>query len=117
MIGISTPKVNRVIALGQEVDDAESLFDSYIEGLTEEEQAALIALMWVGRGDFDADDWEDALNTAMTDAADNAAEVLKEDEDFPDHLEAGLAEMAGDADDEEDEDDIPEGFAEDDEEG
>ena len=31
-----------------------------IEDLEPDQQAELVALMWIGRGDFDADEWEEA---------------------------------------------------------
>lgn len=37
---------------------------SFIEAMDEEEQAELVALAWVGRGDFSADDWEEAVRQA-----------------------------------------------------
>jgi hypothetical protein len=39
---------------------------SFIEAMDEEEQAELVALTWVGRGDFTADEWEAALGEAQT---------------------------------------------------
>ena len=114
MIGIAERKLRRVIALGQEIETAEAEFEAYVEGLTEEEQAALVALMWVGRGDFDADDWEDALNTALTDAPGETVEVLTADEDFPDHLETGWEEM--DPDEDEDDEEEPPDMGEEEEE-
>ena len=111
MIEISTSKVLQVIEYGHELEAAESEFDGYIENLTEEEQAALIALMWIGRGSFEAEDWEDALNTAMTEATTPAQDYLKGTPHFADHLEAGIEAMGLDEEDEdEDEDDIPEGM-------
>lgn len=37
---------------------------SFIDAMDEEEQAELVALMWVGRADFSADEWEEALRQA-----------------------------------------------------
>lgn len=36
-----------------------------IEDLNEDEQAELVAMTWVGRGDFSADEWSDALAAAQ----------------------------------------------------
>ena len=36
-----------------------------IEDLNEDEQVELVALTWVGRGDFSAAEWEDALAAAQ----------------------------------------------------
>ncbi|SHK14086.1 Protein of unknown function [Roseomonas rosea] len=38
--------------------------ESLIDELNEDEQAALMALAWVGRGDYEPDEWEEALNLA-----------------------------------------------------
>lgn len=35
-----------------------------IASLDDEARLALVALVWVGRGDFDADEWDDALKAA-----------------------------------------------------
>lgn len=49
---------------GSDADlDAEAL-TAFIDELNEEEQTALIALAWIGRGDFDAEDWDEARTTA-----------------------------------------------------
>lgn len=37
---------------------------SFIDSMDEEEQAELVSLAWVGRGDFSADEWEDAMREA-----------------------------------------------------
>ena len=52
--------------LAEEKPDSETeeALREFIEELNEDEQAALIALAWIGRGDFDADDWEEALRLA-----------------------------------------------------
>jgi hypothetical protein len=106
-IGISTLKVIDVIELGHELEAAEDEFDAYIEALNEDEQAALVALMWVGRGSFEAEDWEDALNTALTEATTPTADYLKGTPHFADHLESGLDTLGLNEDDDEDEDDDP----------
>lgn len=93
MIGIPVRKVRDIIELGHELEAAEDEFIGYIESLTEEEQASLVALMWVGRGAFEAGDWDDALNTALTEATTPTADYLKGAPHFADHLESGLEEM------------------------
>ncbi len=39
---------------------------AFIEAMDEEEQTELVALAWVGRGDFAADEWETALGDARS---------------------------------------------------
>lgn len=47
------------------VDDAsDDLFIGTVEALSDEEQIDLVALAWVGRGDYEADDFEEARRTA-----------------------------------------------------
>jgi hypothetical protein len=48
---------------GEEEFDEETL-STFIEALNEDEQAALVALAWVGRGDYDADQWDEAVTMA-----------------------------------------------------
>ena len=36
----------------------------FIRDLDVDEAAALVALAWIGRGDYEADDWENAVNAA-----------------------------------------------------
>ena len=52
--------------LAEELPDdltADSLHE-FIEELNEDEQAALIALVWIGRGDYEAEDWDEAVRLA-----------------------------------------------------
>lgn len=86
-LGIAIPTVVSIIDTARQVDelvedeenedfqDEEALDDSDPEGLAEmleeqitalneDEQAALIALAWIGRGDYEAEDWEEALRLA-----------------------------------------------------
>jgi len=54
---------------------------AFIDELAEEEQAALIALAWIGRGDFEAEDWVEARKLAAERGAgrDTAAYLLAMD--------------------------------------
>ncbi|MCQ4160948.1 DUF3775 domain-containing protein [Roseomonas sp. GC11] len=52
-----------------EDDDSDEDFDeetlaAFIEEMNEDEQAALVALAWVGRGDYEPEEWEEALRLA-----------------------------------------------------
>jgi hypothetical protein len=42
-------------------DSSEDALRSFIAELNEDEQSALIALAWVGRGDYGPEEWEEAL--------------------------------------------------------
>ncbi len=45
-------------------DLTEESLVGFIDELNEDEQAALIALAWTGRGDYGPDEWEEALRLA-----------------------------------------------------
>ncbi|MBP0446052.1 DUF3775 domain-containing protein [Roseomonas sp. SSH11] len=63
-----------------------------INELNEDEQAALIALTWIGRGDYDTSEWEETLRLAKERNEDgSAAEYLTNMELFGDYLSEGVA--------------------------
>ena len=64
---------------------------SFIKALNEEEQANLVALVWVGRGDFGKDEWDEVLAQARQQANDRTAEYLLGIPLLADYLEEGLA--------------------------
>ncbi len=43
---------------------SEEMLTDFIDELNEEQQVALIALAWIGRGDYEPEDWEEALKLA-----------------------------------------------------
>src|SRR4051812_25797344 len=45
-------------------DPTEGEIRSFVTGLNVDEQANLVALVWLGRGDFDPEEWDDAVNQA-----------------------------------------------------
>ncbi len=57
---------NSEAALLQENPDdlTEDSLREFIDELNEDEQAALIALAWIGRGDYGPEEWEEALRLA-----------------------------------------------------
>jgi hypothetical protein len=64
----------------------------FIRALNVDEQANLVALTWVGRGTYDADQWSEALNRARENTT--AEQYLLRTPLLAEHLEAGL-EAAG----------------------
>ena len=63
-----------------------------ILALNEDEQAALIALAMVGRGDFTPEEWDEALEQAADrDDGEDAAELLLGMDNFGDLLAEGVA--------------------------
>ncbi|MDG4650477.1 DUF3775 domain-containing protein [Roseibacterium sp. SDUM158017] len=100
---IATRKVAQVVLMGHEIDRAEGELRAFIDGLNEDEAAELVALFWIGRGAFEAEDWDEALRTARAEATTPTADYLLGSPHFADHLEAGAEAMGLDiADEEED---------------
>lgn len=63
-----------------------------IDGLPSEGRRELLALMWIGRNDYGAADWERAIADATT-AFEINAEILMEEADLSAFLLKGLYEM------------------------
>ncbi|MBI1416944.1 MAG: DUF3775 domain-containing protein [Limimaricola sp.] len=101
MLDISADKVGEIIILARE-DRGEREFDAFIEALNEEEQASLVALFWIGRGTFEADELAEAVRTARNEATTATASYLKQSPHLADHLEAGLEALGFDPTDVED---------------
>jgi hypothetical protein len=58
--------------------------------MSQRQRAELIALMWVGRGDYAVDDWEQAVDDAIGDHSVRAAAYLLSHPMVSDDLEEGL---------------------------
>ncbi len=54
------------------------------------QRAELIALMWLGRGDYEIEEWESAVDEALGDLSVRAAEYLLAHPMVSDYLEEGL---------------------------
>lgn len=100
---ISVRKVAHVILLARELRRGEGELRGVVENMGEEEQAALVAIMWIGRDAFDAQEWDEAYRTALSEASTPTADYLIGTPHVADHLEAGLEALGYDAQDEEDE--------------
>ena len=61
-----------------------------INGLEPDQQVNLVALMWIGRGDFDAEEWDEALEEARQMWTPHTAEYLMARPLVADYLEEGL---------------------------
>ena len=65
-------------------------FRSTVEDLEPDQQQELVALMWLGRGEFETDEWEDALEEARESWTPSTAEYLIAHPQLADHLLEGL---------------------------
>jgi hypothetical protein len=116
MLTISPEKVCYVIAKARELEvkvAAEELDDegmgriledyaddptleelkSFLEAQSDDELRELLALAWVGRGDFGADEWQDALSQVQDVREKHTIEYLLGTPLLSDYLEEGLAQF------------------------
>ena len=88
-----TEDANSESALLQETPDdmTDAALRLFINELNEDEQASLIALTWIGRGDYGAEDWDEARSLAAERNESDAAAYLLEMEMLGDLLAEGVA--------------------------
>jgi hypothetical protein len=65
----------------------------FIQALDEDEQAELVALYWLGRGDSEVEDWDDSVAEAKERKETPTANYLMDDPLLADYLEDGLSEF------------------------
>lgn len=65
-------------------------FRSIVHDFSERQRAELVALMWLGRGDYTVEEWEDAVDEALGDYSIRAAEYVLAHPMVSDHLEEGM---------------------------
>ncbi|MGI9328089.1 MAG: DUF3775 domain-containing protein [Pseudomonadales bacterium] len=85
---------------GRAMDPAYAEAANAIEALDPEQQANLVALMWLGRGDFELEQWESALETAQAESNGRTADYLLETPLLASYLEEALDLYGIDADEE-----------------
>ncbi|MGJ5618278.1 DUF3775 domain-containing protein [Sulfitobacter sp. MF3-043] len=90
MLNIAIRKVAQIILYGHEVDRAENELRGFLETLNEDELHSLVAIMWIGRGTFEAEELNEAIETARQEANTPTADYLLGTPHFADHLESGL---------------------------
>jgi hypothetical protein len=61
-----------------------------IGAMSQRQRAELVALMWLGRGDYDVEEWETAVDDALGDYSVKAASYLLAHPMVSDNLEEGL---------------------------
>ena len=83
----------QIVLMGRELDRAEPELRGVIARLGEDEQAALVAVMWIGRGAFEAEEWQEALDTAAAEATTPCADYILGTPHFTDHIETGMEAM------------------------
>lgn len=104
MLDITTYKIAQVVLMARELGRAEGELRAFIDRLSEDEQASLVAVMWIGRGSFEPEEIEEAKRTAYEEATTPCADYLIGTPHLSDHLENGLDALGLSA--AEDEDDL-----------
>ncbi|MHA6263057.1 DUF3775 domain-containing protein [Arenibacterium sp. CAU 1754] len=103
MLEISPRKVAQVALMGHELNRAEPELRAFIDRMSEDEQAELVAIMWIGRESFEPEDLAEAITTAKQEATTPCADYLIGTPHLSDHLENGLDALGISAADAEDE--------------
>ena len=62
----------------------------FFQAMNEDEEANLVALAWIGRGTYTADEWKDAIATARSERTTRTERYLLGMPHLADHLEDGL---------------------------
>lgn len=71
-------------------DPTDQELRSWIEDLTDTEQAELVAMFWMGRGDGDASDFAELVETARSARSSKTSKYLLGEPLLADYLEEGL---------------------------
>ncbi len=95
----STSDWNMQVLTNYQDDPTYSELKSMIEDLEPDQQVQLVALMWLGRGSFSIDEWEDALQEAGDSWTKNTADYLIGTPLLANYLEEGLTELGYSAED------------------
>ena len=80
-------------------DMTETELHEFLDNLNVEEAWNLVALMWVGRGTYSKDQWDEAVSMARQEATNPTAEYLLGTPLLGDYLELGLNELGYNVDD------------------
>ncbi|OYU19592.1 MAG: hypothetical protein CFE34_04620 [Rhodobacteraceae bacterium PARR1] len=89
-IDISPEKVAQIIFQFREGDAGEEELHAFIDALNDDEKAHLTAIAWVGRGTYEPEDYDEALETAYAEATVPTDQYLMGMPHLAENLEAGL---------------------------
>lgn len=87
---ITPAAVVQVILLAREEAAGAQELRQFIANLPEDEKAELTAVAWVGRGTFEAEEFDEAVDTAITEATVPTEDYLMGMPHLAENLEAGL---------------------------
>ena len=90
MIEISPEKLAHIIFQFREGDAGDEELHAFIDALNDDEKAHLTAIAWVGRGTFEPEDYEEAVETAYAEATVPTDQYLMGMPHLAENLEAGM---------------------------
>ena len=105
MLEISPEKIAHVIIRAREYDSGvnawahsghrtghgtQTELAEFIASLNEDEQASLVAVMWIGRDTFGPEDLAEAIETAKAERSSPTEDYLRGEPQLADYLEAGM---------------------------
>lgn len=95
---IHSDMVAQVILLAREAEDtgdstARAELSAFIDGLNDDDALMLVALTWIGRESFAADEYDEALRTAAEEATISTSDYLVGMPLLAEYLESGLEAM------------------------
>lgn len=98
MLEIAPAKIAQIIVQARALDEARAVGDrsdsaglrAFIADLNDDEQAALTAVMWIGRDSFSADELTEAVATARSSRTTATEDYLLGEPRLADFLEEGM---------------------------
>ena len=87
---ISVRKIAQVALMARELERAEGELRAFIDRMGEDQQAELVAVMWIGRESFLAEELSEAIETARIEATTPCADYLIGTPHLSENLENGL---------------------------
>ncbi|MDO5631173.1 MAG: DUF3775 domain-containing protein [Paracoccus sp. (in: a-proteobacteria)] len=82
-------------------DGTRTELHDFIENLNDDEQAALVAIMWIGRESFEPEELTEAIATARAEKSTPTEDYLMGEPRLADYLEAGMEALGLSPEDEE----------------
>lgn len=93
MLEISPRKVVHIVFQAREKRMAEAELHAFIDALNDDEKFSLVALAWVGRETYEAEELGEAMETARLEATTPTADYLMNMPLLADYLEDGLEKL------------------------
>lgn len=105
MLEITPDKIAHIIIRAREYDSGvnpwvdngqrtghgtQTELSEFIAALNDDEKASLVAVMWIGRDTFDADELAEAIRTAKTEDRSPTENYLMGEPQLADYLESGM---------------------------